>query len=371
MSVPGPFDREGVVKGGDFHHFYVLGQLAREGRGEALYEPAVQSSTVASAVSPRLKSWFPRPTYGPQVALAFAPFAMLPFVPAVTLFLVLSLAAYIGCVAALGRYFPVARADPRLLWLVALANPALWFLLRFGQNAAIALVCLTAGFVALQRGRPWLAGFAIGGLFYKPQMGVVFGIVWLLAREWRLVGGALISILLQLAIGWAYFGTATMLRYGDAAVQLLVDRTGAEPIPQHLHSVRGFLALLLPHARLETALFLATCGVLVWAAYRAWTATAPLPMRFAQLVLVSVLASLHLTVYDLVILLPVYFALGSMLLSGAWPWGSRELGFLLGMLFVAPILGSSVTYFTRIQLSVPVMLWLAYRLDLLTRARAA
>lgn len=369
MSVPGAFDREGVIKGGDFHHFYVLGTLAREGKGEALYDPVEQSRAAARVVSPALHSWFPRPAHGPHVALLFAPLAVLPFVPALALFLALTICAYLASTWALARSFPSLRDDGALLWILVLANPALWYLIRFGQTSAIALGCLTLAFLALRANSAWLAGAAIGGLFYKPQMGMIFGLVWLMAREWKLVGGAMLSIAAQVAVGWLYFGTSTMLKYVHAAMALIVDRTGAEPIPQHLHSIRGFLSLLVPDGRLETAMFVLASVVLVWAAYRGWTAPSPMPLRFAQMVLISVLASLHLTVYDLVILLPVYLVLIALLVENRWPWGRGELGILLVVLFMSPILGASITYFTRVQLSVPVMVWLAYRLDSLMRPK--
>jgi len=43
MSTPGVLDRNGLVKGTDFLHFYTLGTLALQGRGESLYDMRAQA----------------------------------------------------------------------------------------------------------------------------------------------------------------------------------------------------------------------------------------------------------------------------------------------------------------------------------------
>ena len=49
MSAPGLLDRNGLVKGTDFLHFYTLGNLALRGRGDLLLQHAGAGRTGAQA----------------------------------------------------------------------------------------------------------------------------------------------------------------------------------------------------------------------------------------------------------------------------------------------------------------------------------
>src|SRR5580765_8474145 len=50
VSTPGLRDRNGNLKGTDFLHFYTLGSLALEHRGEALYDMGGQAALAAQRV---------------------------------------------------------------------------------------------------------------------------------------------------------------------------------------------------------------------------------------------------------------------------------------------------------------------------------
>ena len=53
MSAPGLLDRNGLVKGTDFLHFYTLGNLARQGHGDLLYDIRAQTEMTAANSSGR------------------------------------------------------------------------------------------------------------------------------------------------------------------------------------------------------------------------------------------------------------------------------------------------------------------------------
>src|SRR4029078_11050953 len=74
MSTPGLLDRNGLVKGTDFLHFYTLGTLALRGRGDLLYNLRAQAELTRKLVAQAPNSLYV-PLYGPQVSLFFAPFA--------------------------------------------------------------------------------------------------------------------------------------------------------------------------------------------------------------------------------------------------------------------------------------------------------
>src|SRR5215813_2257565 len=78
MSTVGLRDRAGLVKGTDFLHFYTLGTLALDGRGDLLYDMKAQTAIIGQRVPAAAGTVFV-PLYGPQVSLLFAPLAALPY----------------------------------------------------------------------------------------------------------------------------------------------------------------------------------------------------------------------------------------------------------------------------------------------------
>jgi len=99
-STRGAIDRLGLVKGWDFPQFYAMGVLAAEGRVHELQSSASISAVVAARVAPEKRFRFV-PVYGPQVALAFLPFAALPYTTARWVWVGVSLGLFILCVGAL------------------------------------------------------------------------------------------------------------------------------------------------------------------------------------------------------------------------------------------------------------------------------
>ena len=75
MATPGMRDRFGHLKGADFLHAYVLGTVALEHRGEALYDARRQREIGEERVPESAGDYF-LPVYGPQYSLIWAPLAL-------------------------------------------------------------------------------------------------------------------------------------------------------------------------------------------------------------------------------------------------------------------------------------------------------
>src|SRR5215472_1441328 len=105
LSTPNLRDRNGLVKGTDFVHFYTLGTLALEHRGADLYNMFAQSAVIAERV-PSAGRLFFVPLYGPQVSLVFAPLAKLSYAWALALWWSASSVIYGACCYALWRTCP-------------------------------------------------------------------------------------------------------------------------------------------------------------------------------------------------------------------------------------------------------------------------
>ena len=358
LATPGLRDRNGIVKGADFLHFYTLGNLASEHRGDVLYNMQAQGEISQQRV-PGVGQVLFVPLYPPQFSLLFVPFAALPYRWAVLGWLTFGAALYGLCCWLIWKTCGNLQGDGRLVLLLALAYPAFFHVIAWGQSSVLALACFTLAYLALNSGRAFAAGLAIGCLIFKPQLGLAAAFVFVLAGEWRIVSGALLSSTLQLIVGWMYYGTAVLREYGRQLSHLPALVSQFEPRPYWMHSLRAFWTMLLPWPRLAFGLYLAsTLGVLILALL-CWRRAASLAVRFSALLLATVLVSPHLTVYDLVILAPLFLLLGDV--ASVKAGLGKKMGLLLYVCFVLPI--GPLSMWTHVQLSVPAMvalLWLIF-----------
>ena len=360
MMVPGLIDRAGRFKGTDYIQFYVMGSFVLEGRTDALYDAEAHLEQGRRRIDPTLDLYAPYPNYGPQVALMFAPLALLPFEWSLALFLTLTAVCYGLSVWLVWRECEGLRDHGGLVALLAAASPLFLTLIRYAQLSAIALLLWSVGFVAMRRRRPVLAGLALGCLAYKPQLGVVLGLVLLIGGQWRVAAGAAAAAIGQFVVACLVAGVTPFAQYVRVLWTLMLDPRLVAIYPTEMHSLRGFLQLFVEHpAAIGCAFFIAVTAVFVVAA-RSWSTPAPLGLKWGELVLLTVLASPHLVTYDLVLLtIPL-------LVFADWAVQHRDhrlrpaVALLLVFAYFAPFSGN-LARLTGVQLSVVVMAILAWR----------
>jgi len=361
FATPGLRDRNGVVKGADFLHYYTLGWLALEHRGADLYDMPAQTVLAQQRV-PEAGPLVFVPLYGPQVSLLFAPLSALPYRWALFLWLLLNAAVYALCCYAVWKTCPHLRCQGSAVFILALAHPAFFHLIAWGQTSVIALACFTAAYLALRSGRMFSAGLAIGCLIFKPQLGLAAAFVFLLAREWEIVVGAIAAALAQLSVGWFYYGTSVMRDYLQHLIQVRGVFPQLEPRPYQMHSLRSFWAMLIPWPHASFGIYVATALAVLAIALLSWKSSAPLSLRFSGLLIATVLVSPHLTVYDLVILAPAFLLLADWAVANSASLG-RRVGVLLYVNYALPLIGP-LSHWTHLQLSVLAMaalLWTIVR----------
>jgi hypothetical protein len=348
MSSDGIADRFGRTKGWDFPQFYVAGQLARSGDTAALFD--------AVEFSRRIRTLLPEsnyvPVYGPQVGLAFAPLASLPYLGALAAWLIVSAALYAGCCRRLARASASTGATAAA---AAVASPAFFFVVIYGQLSTIALACWTAAFLCLRRGHRVAAGFALGTLVFKPQLGIAVAVVALCAGEWRLIAGGVLGASVQIALTWAVVGTAAMRLYLDAVVRLWGVRDIIQEKWHLLQSLPAFLQPLVP-ARAGMPIYVALSVLVLLLTCRIWRSHAALDVRFSAVLLATALVSPHMYVYDLVILTPVWYLVSSTWTGGSATAGTRTMQVLVASLYLLPIAAPPLAGALRIQLSSPVLM---------------
>jgi hypothetical protein len=358
ITTPGLLDRAGNLKGTDFLHFYTLGSLALSHRGADLYNMQAQSVLAAERV-PAAAGIRYLPLYPPQVSILFAPFARLSYSSALILWLALSALIYGVCVYTVWRSCPNLQNYRLTVLILALAFPAFWHLIAWGQTSALALACFTLAFFALRSQQEFAAGLALGCLIFKPQLGIAAAVVFVATRRWKVIAGALLSSSAQLATAWIYYGPDSLRTWIQLLLRVPSLLPLLEPKLYQTHSLRTFWTMLLPWPRLDLALYIATALLTLALAVRCWQSNLPLSLRYSALLLATVLVAPHLTVYDLVILAPAVLLLSDWIAAQPDDSTASHLKLLLYLAFILPLLGPFARW-THLQLTVPVMLAILY-----------
>jgi hypothetical protein len=371
LVTPGMRDRFGQLKGADFLHAYILGTIALDHHGDALYDAKAQRAIGEQRVPDSNGDYF-LPVYGPQYSLLWMPFAALPYPWAAALWECLSALVYAACCYAIWRTCPNLRPHGVTVPLAAAAFPGFFSLITFGQNSSLALAAFTLAYFALRSRRYLLAGFSLGLLAYKPQLAIVpacllvtiffrpaadshvegdagrlAGVGTTRLAILKLILGATLSVLAQFAIAWIWYGSAPFIAYAHVLTHLTSMTKILEPRIYLMHSFRAFWDLLLPWTTASFTLYLLTAIPTIFLAISCWRRPAPLEHRFAVMLLATVLVAPHLTVYDLVILAPAFLWISDWLATHA----SRRIAWLLYLAFLLPFAGP-LARSTHLQVSV-------------------
>lgn len=353
ISTPGLLDRNGNLKGSDFAHFYTLGSLALAHHGDDLYDMAEQSKLLAQRV-PGAAGIRYLPLYPPQVSIFFASFARLSYPCALALWLALCALIYVACCYAIWRCCPRLRDQKQTVVILALAFPAFWHLIVWGQTSALALACFTLAFFALRSDREYLAGLALGCLIFKPQLALAAAVVFFITLRWRVLVGSLFSAAAQLTAAALYYGPDAVREWIHALFNIPRVLPLLEPRPYQTHSLRTFWSMLVPWPSVSLTLFLISALLVLALTIACWRNRIQLGLRYSALMLASVLLAPHLTVYDLVILAPAFLLLSDWIVAQPENAATRYLPLFLYLAFVLPLLGPFARW-THFQLSVPIM----------------
>ncbi len=233
LSGNGLVDALGRPIGTDFADPYAAGRLALEGRPAAIYDlpTLIEKEETVTGQTENVYGWH----YPPIFLLVAAPFAALPYVPALILWLAAGLAFYLFAVWVI--------LPRRLALLAAAAFPAVFVTVGHGQNAFLTTALLALGLALLER-RPWLAGILLGCLCYKPHFGLVLPFVLIAARQWKPFLGASVAVVALGVLSVAAFGIEpwrAFLASSEVTRTLVLEQgaTGWYKIQSLFSAVRG------------------------------------------------------------------------------------------------------------------------------------
>lgn len=288
------------IEGHDFVSFYAAGRLARDGTPERAYRRP-DHEAVERAVARELKGGdgytdYVNFAYPPVFLVVLAPLAALPYLPALAVWLI-----------GTGLVYAAALRQIRPGWRTLLAGaafPNAFFTVIYGQNGFLSAGLAGLGLALLER-RPWLGGFLIGLLAYKPQLAVAFPIVLIASARWRAVGGATAGVVVAVALSLVLFGLepwrAVLAAAADNRVAML-DRT--EVLNGKLQSLFGALR----YAGVPVTLAYAAHGAfaLAIAAVLAvfWRGSAAYELKAAAALVGTLLLTPYSLPYDLMLLAP-------------------------------------------------------------------
>jgi len=365
-SGPGERSIAGRIKGADFLQFYTMGSLARTGNTAALYDLDAFHQAQVALVPESSPELYP-PVYPPHGALLFAPFSQLAFRPALLLWTLITIVVYAVIVRSAWRPVAAALPDAPLVIAGAAAFPPFFYLVQYGQGTILILTAFWAGWIALERKQSFLAGMAFGLLLIKPQLALPLAVVVLACREWALLAGALTAIAVQVAVVALVLGAPVLEAYVAFVPTIVANADLLEPKPFMSHSIRA-VTRLAPNW-IGVPLWIALSAMVLTYVVMIWRSQAPVRLRVGMVIVASVLVSPHLIIYDAAILaLPlIWFA--AYVQERSDRINTAIFGAGIYWLFVMLLLPSAAA--VGVQLSVPIMMWLALQTARLARPSIA
>lgn len=351
MTAQGLSDFKHRPLGTDFSSFYAAGTLVLDGAPSAAFDPArhYEQERATFGKNTPYYAW----AYPPVFLLVAAPLAALPYVPALIVWQLATLALYLAAIERLWRRTAGETAGTdRTVLLAALAFPAVFVNLTHGQNGFLTAALFAAALSVLDK-RPILAGLFFGLLAYKPQFGLLIPLLLAATGRWRSFAGAAAGVATLAALTTLLFGAGiwhdflSSLQVAGTSI-LDHDSVGYEKMQSVFAAVRllgGSLAAAYAAQMTATLATAVSLAVL-------WRSRASTECKGASLCLGALLATPYCLDYDMMLLAP---AIALLAING------RARGFLpyertaLAALWLVPIAARGVAGAIHVPLGLIAM----------------
>lgn len=295
LQLVGDFLRDMTyyVLGRDFLNFWMEGRAAWTPGPERYYDYRVYAQELALLLN---EGYIQLMSYPPTVLLVSAPFGLLPYHVA--------LAVWVGLSVWLLRKATVRVAADKIYSNILLVSPAVLLCLICGQNSMLTAAAVLFVFRWLDK-KPTQAGLLLGLLTVKPQLGLLFPILLLVSKRWKVFAVAAAAALSMIGLVVLLYGWAPVMAYLHLGVptQKLTLTTAAPGIMYSLMST-VFIDLRMLGASLPTAFAVQGCFTLAMAVLVGWTfyKKRDAELSFIIFIAASVLATSYLLAYDLVLM---------------------------------------------------------------------
>jgi hypothetical protein len=318
--------REIAIGYPDFTIFYTAGKSILQDHGRQLYDLENQFAIqreFASEVKHR-ESALPF-NHPPFEALLFAPLARLPYVAAYLVWAVFNIALILGFWNLLRPRLPSLHGFLPALPLLAMFAffPVIMALLQ-GQDSILLLFLYGLAFSALATGRAFVAGLCLGLALFKFQLVLPFMLVLLVRRQWRAVAGFATTAFALLLVSAAVVGWSGVIAYPGFVLRL--SRSGAQAgiYPRDMPNLRGLIAGSLHLTGLPATLLIVALSIALVALAAHWWRVQPqraqpghqFGLGFSLCLTVTIIASYHMLVHDLSLLILPILLITELLVSG-------------------------------------------------------
>jgi alpha-1,2-mannosyltransferase len=284
--------------------------------------------------------------YPPYFLAPAAVLAHLPYLQALLLWQLATLALYLGVLAAITRS---GGTNLTQALIAAVAFPAVLINLGHGQNGFLTAALLGAVFLLLEK-RPGVAGALLGLLAYKPQFALALPVALLFGRHWRALAAASVSVVVTTALTVAAFGLGAWRAFFESLplTRTYVIEQGATGF-EKIQSV--FAAVRLMGGDVPTAYafqgvvtIIALAGVAL-----VWSSALPLRRKAAVAIIATLMMTPYCLDYDMVVLAP---AAAFLVVEGLERgFGAYEKS-AMALAFFAPLIARPLAEATPIPLGV-------------------
>jgi alpha-1,2-mannosyltransferase len=277
----------------DFLNLYAGASLARDGVFAGMHAPEVQLQR-EQQYTPQLKELVPfvRP---PFYALFLAPLAWLPFGPAFWAWLGVQAAVLAGTWAwAFRRWGADALIFGSMYLPTALG-------IAHGQDCVLILAIVLGAYALANREQHFLSGIVLGAGLIKFHLFLLWPIMLLIQRRWRMLAGACAVVTAESLLSLILAGPGGIAKY--VALLRMTGLRHLSPSPELMINVRGLaMNLSIDHTAVTGFLTAAAVMMTIAACWRA-----PLWRAVAAASAGSLLVAPHVYGYD-----------AGLLLAGLW-----------------------------------------------------
>jgi Glycosyltransferase family 87 len=254
--------------------------------------------------------------------LLFVPFSFLEYKAAYFAFLVFNLFLLAVSAVMLKPYISglslIGQAAP---WALLFCFFPVGLALILGQDSLILLALMIGPFVLLERRKEFAAGFLLALGLFKFQFVIPIALLFLLWRQWKVLGGVLSGAALTIGVSvWITGVVAIRSLIRTLTTMSLSLATDAEKFrygttPELMPNIRGLICTLTGNSSgkgIAVATALCSAVLIAFAARK--------KPSFPLAIIVAVLVSYHGFINDTSLLaLPVALALSSALVEGRTP----------------------------------------------------
>jgi glycosyl transferase family 87 len=298
--------------GSDFIIYYTAAQLVRDGQAQNLYNLEVQKHFQRKLLSSiEFRDKLLPYNHPPFEVVWYLPLSRLSYLKAFLVWDLLSLLCYAAGLFLLTKNLTgTSDADFTFVWLGSAAFLPVLVTLLQGQDTAVVFLSLTLAFYSLKTSREALAGLWLSLALTKFQILAPILLLILLKKQWRVLAGFMVGAVATFLVSMTIVGMPGLKAYFRLLFEMIgwVNRYGI--YPAQMHCLRGqFYALCFDnHPGLAVGLTIAVDLLLIVLLLNAWRERWDVQgpffdLKFALLIIISLLVSPHLNFHDLSLLL--------------------------------------------------------------------